>query len=806
MSTLGNAWGGQAGFVEQVGNPPAFTLLLARNGASISVTWTPQPGATSYALYCGRSPVSLVEMEPSLQVTSIEITGLDAGLDYFVQVVARIAPGRSVASAVTYTGGHPLLTLASVGDGTAGLSWTAVAGVSHYNIYQGTAPGSENFANPLQVPGTSTTVTGLIDGLTYYFVVTAVTGTFESPPSNEVSGTPFIAAPQGVAAQGCSGDIAMSWEAVAGAAGYNVYLGTTPGGESTSPAVSGVTSLSTTVPDLVNGTEYYLTVKTVPAGGGLSAASAEVNATPALLGSASSLTATPQPLGNSILLSWTAGSNASAYNILRGTVSGAETPLAIGVTGTSYSDTTAAVGVLYYYEVLAVNGCGQVAAASNESSASLSEYMAAVLADNPLVYLPLNETSGSGVALNLGSLDVLGNFSANGNVGFGAPTILSDGYPTTAAAFTGDRDYDGGSFLECINEALGTLSPPFALECWVSSGGEGQLWSVTQKQTDGQQQTDNGLSMASGANFFATTVSIGAGYSGGNAYSTVDGCANSGPRLFVTFSMPTAGNILFGVNGCNQFSGASGQALEAGNGLWFGKTYDGGTFDFNWLNATAQHLAVYNTNIDISRHATKYGIGIGGGNGFTQAQNINCMGNFSLSNQNRTATKSVLGSFPFAYMKSLFSIPAALAYAEVACTASGGSSFNGFSAGMTQLYYSDTEHPLGSDDGNAIGYTSSGNLYVAGAPAIGGFPALVAGDVTNWWIDNVAGQAWIGKNNVPLTGDPQAGVAPTFTFTPGANLWYMATALADVGDAATLNLNTTSLVYPSQGRFSPMLP
>jgi cellulose 1,4-beta-cellobiosidase len=46
------------------------------------------------------------------------------------------------------------------------------------------------------------------------------------------------------------------------------------------------------------------------------------------------------------------------YNILRGTTSGGETPLASGVTTLSYTDTTVTAGSTYYYEVSATNGIG----------------------------------------------------------------------------------------------------------------------------------------------------------------------------------------------------------------------------------------------------------------------------------------------------------------------------------------------------------------------------------------------------------------------------------------------------------------
>ena len=83
------------------------------------------------------------------------------------------------------------------------------------------------------------------------------------------------------------------------------------------------------------------------------------------------LTATP---GNSqVSLSWTGSSGATSYDIFRGTSAGGEstTPIATGVTTTSYTDTGVSNGVTYFYEVEAVDVAG-TSAYSNEVSATPS--------------------------------------------------------------------------------------------------------------------------------------------------------------------------------------------------------------------------------------------------------------------------------------------------------------------------------------------------------------------------------------------------------------------------------------------------
>ena len=85
------------------------------------------------------------------------------------------------------------------------------------------------------------------------------------------------------------------------------------------------------------------------------------------------------PAGNGqVTLSWTGSSGATSYNVYRGTTSGQEALLHSGVSGTSYTDSTAANGTTYFYEVTAVNSVGE-SGKSNEVSAT-----PAVTADTPV--------------------------------------------------------------------------------------------------------------------------------------------------------------------------------------------------------------------------------------------------------------------------------------------------------------------------------------------------------------------------------------------------------------------------------------
>jgi cellulose 1,4-beta-cellobiosidase len=188
----------------------------------------------------------------------------------------------------------PSGVIATAGNGQVVLNWAPVAGATSYNIYYATTSGVTktntfnvyyNAVSPTPING----VIGLINGTTYYFVVTALNSFGESTVSAEVSATPAVGlpaptAPTGVTAIAGNGQVTVSWNEVTGATAYNIYCSDTLGvTKATGIKIVGFASPYIVNPlvvhGLTNGSTYYFVVTALNTNGE-SLESSEVSATP----------------------------------------------------------------------------------------------------------------------------------------------------------------------------------------------------------------------------------------------------------------------------------------------------------------------------------------------------------------------------------------------------------------------------------------------------------------------------------------------------------------------------------------------
>ena len=357
---------------------PAGTSLVAF--ADVSLT-----GATAQVKYFSK-PVSLVFAVPSgagkpgdvLVVYSFDSS---TGLWGFAGTEVVDASGN-ISSPVTHLSIWALFKSAApppvapsgltavAGASQASVSWSPAFGAVSYNIYYATASGQERGSNGTKVAGAGSgqAITGLTDGATYYFVVTALNAAGESVVSSEVSAAMIPQKPAGVVVSGADGSATVSWSAVSSATSYNIYYATAIGQE-TGPngtKVSGATS-GQTVTGLTDGTVYYFVVTAVNAAGE-SGVSSEKSVTPAALpqapGSPTGVTVTAGT--GQVTVTWGAVGVATSYNVYYLQSAAAPTTATVIGTGTKVNSlgspltvTGLATGGSYYFTVTAVNAAGQ---------------------------------------------------------------------------------------------------------------------------------------------------------------------------------------------------------------------------------------------------------------------------------------------------------------------------------------------------------------------------------------------------------------------------------------------------------------
>jgi fibronectin type 3 domain-containing protein len=292
------------------------------------------------------------------------------------------AGSRLIATEEPSSGGAappaPTGLTATPGNAQVSLTWNSVAGASTYTVKRSTTSGGGYavIATGLTSPSYTNT-TGLINGTTYYFVVSAVNSFGEGPNSNEAAATPNATpspppAPTGLTATAGNAQVALSWNAAAGASSYTVKRATVSGGPYANLA-SGLTQTAYTDTNVVNGTTYYYVVSASNVAGegpNSAQASATPNAGQSPPAAPTNLTATA---GNAqVGLAWTAAAGATSYNVKRSTTSGGPyTTVATGLTATGYSDGSLINGTTYYYVVSASNAGGE-SANSNQASATPS--------------------------------------------------------------------------------------------------------------------------------------------------------------------------------------------------------------------------------------------------------------------------------------------------------------------------------------------------------------------------------------------------------------------------------------------------
>src|SRR5437879_4497112 len=169
---------------------PTGVTATAAN-AQVNLTWNASAGATGY--YVKRSTSSGTEIQIAApSATAYSDNSVSNGTTYYYVVSSYNSYGQSANSAeVNATPAVPPAPAgltANVVDSQVALTWPSSSGATSYNVKRSTTNGN-GFAPILNTTGTNFTDSGLTNGTTYYYVVSAVSSAGEGPNSNQASAT-----------------------------------------------------------------------------------------------------------------------------------------------------------------------------------------------------------------------------------------------------------------------------------------------------------------------------------------------------------------------------------------------------------------------------------------------------------------------------------------------------------------------------------------------------------------------------------------------------------------------------------------
>jgi len=360
-------WLGAYGYVDEDATPATLQKIMAQagdNGVPLWKSWVAgldpwdpvSQFEASIKIVDGEARVTwtpdLSKAEPKRYYTTMGKTNLTDS--------AWVLPKNDAHRffKVTVTMGEPGLAkevAATAGTSAEGvtISWHAVDLAIGYNVYRSTIDDFAYASQVATVAGTEYTDVAAVPGTLYYYWIVSVANGGEWQTSENASGYRKLGVPQHVAASDgtSSGWITVTWDAVAGASSYRVFRATTAAEED---AVEVGTSTGTSWMDqnAACGVTYHYWVAAVGANFTGEMSSSDVGYL--RLAAPTGVTASNGAFADRVDVAWNNVEGATHYRVYRGSsASGSKTAVSGWQTGLTYSDTSAASGVTYYYFVTA---------------------------------------------------------------------------------------------------------------------------------------------------------------------------------------------------------------------------------------------------------------------------------------------------------------------------------------------------------------------------------------------------------------------------------------------------------------------
>ena len=354
-----------------------------------TLTWKVVTGAAKYEVYRARSRSGEYIKYSTVTGTSYtNISYIENGNTYYYKVRALDANGTAGAwssvVSVTYKQTLPAPTVTGGNDsqGRPTLKWNAVSGAAKYEVYRARSKDGD-YIKYSTVTGTSyTNISYIEDGNTYYYKVRALksdgtAGAWSSIVSVTYKQT--LPAPTVTGGNDAQGRPTLKWNAVTGAAKYEVYRARSKDGDYIKySTVTGTSYTNTSY--IESGNTYYYKVRALKSDGTAGAWSSVVSITYKQTLSAPSVTGGNDAQGRPTL-TWKAVTGAAKYEVYRARSLNGDYIKYSTVTGTSYTNTSYIEnGNTYYYKVRALGSDGTAGAWSSIVSVTYRKPAAATVA------------------------------------------------------------------------------------------------------------------------------------------------------------------------------------------------------------------------------------------------------------------------------------------------------------------------------------------------------------------------------------------------------------------------------------------
>ena len=351
-----------------------------------TLTWKAVTGAAKYEVYRARSRSGEYIKYSTVTGTSYTNTSyIENGNTYYYKVRALDANGTagpwSDVVAVTCRLGltAPTVTGGNDSQGRPTLKWDKVAGAAKYEVYRSYSQNGNYSKYSTQTSTGYTNSSYLTSGSTYYYKVRALDANGTAGPWSDVVAVTCrlgLSAPTVTGGNDAQGRPTLKWNAVTGAAKYEVYRARSKDGDYIKySTVTGTSYTNTSY--IENGNTYYYKVRALDANGTAGAWSSIVSVTYKQTLPAPTVTGGNDSQGRPTL-KWKAVSGAAKYEVYRARSKDGDYIKYSTVTGTSYTNTSYIEDSnTYYYKVRALKSDGTAGAWSSVVSVTYKQTLSA---------------------------------------------------------------------------------------------------------------------------------------------------------------------------------------------------------------------------------------------------------------------------------------------------------------------------------------------------------------------------------------------------------------------------------------------